>query len=132
MNDGFENRERARQLIDFSGLEYGMTDIDGITEYHDRIWVWCEIKMQGKALPVGQKLAMERFVDLCKAGGKKCLAIVADHDVIDPAQDVQMRDCAVREVFTTETRGWTKPKRALTVGDAQRVYIRYWETRIGA
>lgn len=132
MSEGIQCVDRARQLIDFSGMQYGMTDIDGITEYRDRIWVWCEVKLRGKPVPVGQLLAMERFVGVCKKGGKHCIAIIADHGVYDPAVNVCIKDCTVREVYSTETSRWVKPKRNLTVGEAQSIYINYWDSRMEA
>lgn len=128
----FQSRDRAKQLIDFSGLDYGMTDIDGITEYRDRIWVWCEVKWRGKPIPVGQKLAMERFVKVCQKAKKRCIAIIADHAIDDAGMDIPIKDCIVREVFTTERNGWRKPKRNLTVYEAQSIYIKYWDSRMGA
>lgn len=128
----FQSRNRAKQLIDFSGLDYGMTDIDGITEYQDKVWVWCEVKWRGKPIPIGQKLAMERFVNVCKKAGKHCVAIIADHVVDDTRIDIQIKDCIVREVYTSEKMEWRKPKKNLTVLEAQGIYIKYWDSRMGA
>lgn len=109
-----------------------MTDIDGITEYRDKIWVWCEVKWRGKPIPIGQKLAMERFVNVCKKAGKHCVAIIADHVVDDTRIDIPIKDCIVREVYTSERMEWRKPKKNLTVLEAQGIYIKYWDSRMGA
>ena len=57
--------DRARQLIDFSGLRYNKitpTDIDGFIEYHDEAIVFMEFKYGNAELPYGQKLALERLL----------------------------------------------------------------------
>ena len=40
------NRARARQIRDFSGLQIGTitpTDLDGLIEFHDECFIFCEI-----------------------------------------------------------------------------------------
>lgn len=61
-----ENRNRARQIIDFSGLQYGKitpTDIDGLIEYHDKAILLLEFKYADAEMPRGQKVALERMCD---------------------------------------------------------------------
>jgi hypothetical protein len=49
-------RERARQIIDFSGIRYDNitpTDIDGFFEKADKAFVFYEYKLEGCEMPHG-------------------------------------------------------------------------------
>lgn len=62
------NREHAQQLRDFSGLRFGKvtpTDIDGFLEFGNRLFVVIEGKYGGAQMPYGQRLALERLIDVC-------------------------------------------------------------------
>jgi hypothetical protein len=62
----FRNRDRAKQLIDFSGLRSGKkmpTDIDAFIDFGGRAFVFIEVKHGGADLPFGQRLALERLCD---------------------------------------------------------------------
>ena len=77
-----ENRERARQLRDFSGLRYGNitpTDIDALIEYKDVAYVIIETKFSNAELPTGQRLAIERLCDDLQ-NFKHTIAIVSRHN----------------------------------------------------
>ena len=97
-----QNRERSRQIIDFSSIRYDNitpTDSDGEIEYHDKAWVFIEIKYRDTGLPYGQRLAFERKVnDLCKAN-KQVICIVAEHYVDNPLEDIDAQKCIVREIY---------------------------------
>lgn len=97
-----QHRERARQIIDFSGIRYGNitpTDIDGFFEYHNRVFVFCEMKLTGAQLPDGQRMAIERLVDNLDYAGKHVVAFVCDHDVEETAQDVVAAETIVRTIY---------------------------------
>lgn len=85
------NRERARQIRDFSGMLYGSitpTDIDGLIEYRNKCYVLFEEKYKDAALPRGQELALERMCDdLGKI--KPALLIVANHEA-EPEKDIDV------------------------------------------
>ena len=74
-----QNRERARQIIDFSGLRYGNitpTDIDGCIEYQDKGVAFIEIKHRDSPMPKGQELALTRLVDNNSTAGKRAVLYV--------------------------------------------------------
>ena len=110
MKSEIQHRDRARQIIDFAGIRLGAkgmpTDCDGLIEWHDKAYVLFEIKHRGKGLPVGQKLALTRMCDDFARIGKPAVFIVADHDVDDPALDVDAAACRVREFYFR--RKWYK------------------------
>ena len=68
----YRNPERGRQLILFDGLQYGdmsPTDIDGILDGKNRIWLVFEAKLADAPMRRGQRLTLERLVqDAGKAG----------------------------------------------------------------
>lgn len=126
----FVNRARARQLICFDGMQYGTimpTDIDGAIEYHDKAAVFFELKYRDTPVPVGQKLALERFVKDIIASGRDAIAIVAEHSVTDPNDDVIVKDCNVREIY--HGRDWRPPHHKYTVGELVDAYLFFMEAK---
>lgn len=60
------NRQRASQLIDFSGLRFGNitpTNIDGFIDFWNRAFVILEYKRGDNDMPYGQRLALQRMAD---------------------------------------------------------------------
>ena len=123
----YENVRRGRQLLRFDGIQWGSitpTDIDSCTEFHDSVWVMCEVKMKNKDLPMGQRLLLERFVKDTTKAGKHSIAIVAEHDVDDPRKDVFLKkDCMVMEFYCTETGFWRAPRSPMSAEQMMSTYI---------
>jgi hypothetical protein len=89
------NRPRARQIKDFSSLRWGNitpTDIDCFVEFGGELFVVVEIKSKGKEMPYGQKLAFERLIDHIVG---ESILILAEHDVVDPDEDIDGALCHV-------------------------------------
>ena len=124
-----QNRDRARQLVSFEGMELGErmwpTDIDAVIELRGRAWVVFEVKHGRKQVPRGQRLALERFVRDAFKAGKLAVAAVVEHWVDDPSEDVRLADCNVREVFVGGERAWRSPNRRLTARELTDAYIGY-------
>jgi hypothetical protein len=79
------NSDRAKQLRDFTGLQYGKitpTDIDGFIDFGDKVFIFIETKLAGVDLPFGQRLALERLTDACAQAGKHTLAVIAVHQTL--------------------------------------------------
>lgn len=117
MRGKIQNRERARQIIDFSGLRFGNitpTDIDGMIEYQDKAFVYYEFKLQGANMPRGQELALERTVDSHIAAMKQAIAILVEHDVSDCERDIQAAKCLVSRFYLGKHHGWKNPKQKET------------------
>lgn len=90
------NREQAQQIRDFSGLKWGTitpTDIDGFFEINNEVFVFIEIKFEGRSMPYGQKLALQRLVDILQED-KNAILIVARHDE-KPENDIDTAECQV-------------------------------------
>lgn len=122
----FYNINRARQLISFDGMDWdgaSLTDIDFCLEFRDNIWVLGEVKGKDVNVPKGQKLLLNRFVNMARKSGKHAIAMVVEHHVWDYKEIVQLRDCQVREYLTTETGRWAMPRRPFYVEEMITQYI---------
>jgi hypothetical protein len=97
-----EYRERARQIIDFSGLRYGNitpTDVDGCIEYQNKCILFLEYKYDDAKMPRGQELAFERIVDDIQNGGKECALMVCSHNVQNCEKDIDAATAKVVRLY---------------------------------
>ncbi len=109
----FHSRERAKQLIDFSGLRFGklmLTDIDAIFDYKNKGWLIIEVKTKGERLSLGQKIAIERMTDEL-GRSKPALAMVVEHETSTDT-DVDLATCLVTSVRVNGA--WRKIKKQIT------------------
>lgn len=92
------------------------TDIDGVIELQDKLWIFFEIKGNGKEIPLGQRLFLERTVDaLNSIEGKRAVAYIADHNTVWH-EDIDAAACQVREMRVNGI--WRTPKRPVTLQEA--------------
>lgn len=110
------NQARASQLRDFSRLRYAgnitPTDVDCLIEFGDEAYVIVEAKSNGKPVPMGQRLALQRMIRDFMLRGKKAILIVATHEMpIDEAID--FANCKAQEYF--EGEHWARQKRGWAV-----------------
>ena len=126
----YEHPDRGKQLLRFDGMQFlgsiTPTDIDGLIEVRNQIIIFFEAKLQDKDVPFGQRLAIERLVKDAGRAGKHAIAIIGEHNIKDPSEDVFLKDLFVREVFTTESMRWRPPKRRLYAKEAADVYIEHY------
>lgn len=114
------NPERMKQVIEFTGLQYGTitpTDFDIVIELNDQAWIISEIKHGTKKLPYGQRLALQRAIQDFISTEKKAVAIVAEHYIDDVSQPIVAAECTVREFFPYNTLRWHQAKNNLTLKD---------------
>lgn len=100
------NRFRAKQLIDFGGLQFEQitpTDIDGLIEFRNIAYIIYEFKYADAEMPFGQRLAIERMVDAFQCAGKKAVAFLCKHYVQNPDEDVIAKDAIVEAVYMNHT-----------------------------
>lgn len=122
----FENRQRAKQLIDFSGITHNgcrPTDLDFLIEYKDMALVVGEFKYSGKDTNIGQTIMLERAVIDGIRNRKDVLAFVADHYVDNTEQDVVAKDAIVRRYMISDASGWHEPRRQYTVGEMVETWL---------
>ena len=126
-----QNVARAQQVNDFRNLVYGKitpTDLDGLIEYHNKAYVFVEIKYKNKDVPFGQRLAIERLVnDL--SGKKKCLAMICEHDTRNTNEHVDVASCKVRQVYFSDELYWREPTHNITIKEAIDSFINLIEQR---
>jgi hypothetical protein len=116
------DRDRARQVRDFSGMLYGTitpTDIDGLIEYRNKCYVLFEEKLGDAKLPRGQELALERICDDLGAI-KPTIFIVASHNT-EPDQDIDVANSQVVK-FRFRSR-WYPIKNKMTTKDLTTKFI---------
>lgn len=83
-NSKIKNRAKARQLIDFTGLEIGKccaTDLDCLIEYQNTLFIFIECKHVDNIIPTGQELAFRRLVDNLEIVGKYAYFIKVEHSI---------------------------------------------------
>lgn len=125
----YRNPDRGRQLILFDGLQYDNmtpTDLDGIMDGKNRVWLIFEAKLADAPMHRGQRLTLERLVQDAGKAGKHGIAIVAEHKVYDEKENIMLADCMVREIYTTEHRHWWSPGKPMTVKEMADLYIDYY------
>lgn len=79
-----EHPDRASQLVDLTGINYGNlspTDVDGFLEIKNKLFIFLEFKNKN-APPIryGQRTALERVVDALHQSGKVSLAVIGQHN----------------------------------------------------
>ena len=101
--------ERAKQIIDFSGLRYKSitpTDIDGTIDFRNKGFVFYEFKYENAEMPLGQRIALQRLADDCQNAGKEAVVFLCSHNVKDVRCVV---DAANAKVIETYYKGrWKK------------------------
>ena len=98
------NRNRARQILDFSNMLFDHkitpTDIDGLIEYRNRCFIFFEVKYKtddGIApLPFGQRLALERIIDNLS---KPAILFLATHTTKNSNEDINAAECIVERYY---------------------------------
>ena len=113
--------------MDFSGLALGdgiyPTDIDGLIEYHNSLYIIFEIKYLNPYVPGGQRVALERAADDFAKAGKSAVVFVATHDIQDPYADIDASMCVVQKYYRGGSGRWTSLNNTnLRLGTAIRAY----------
>lgn len=124
----FQHENRGRQLLRFDDFRYGNitpTDIDAVIDYKNYVWVFFEAKLKDKDVLFGQKLALERLIQNAFGSKKHGIAMIVEHDEEDATKDIILKNCMVREIYTTENMKWRPPNYDITAKDMSDAYINY-------
>jgi len=100
VKSSFNDRGKAKQLLDFSECvndgRKSLMDLDFLLEYENKFYILGESKLRGFKIPLGEEIALTRLVDdLSKV--KPAILIIVDHDVLNPAEDIFLKDSTVRK-----------------------------------
>ena len=120
------NRERAKQIVDFSGIRFENitpTDIDGLIEFHGKYWIWIELKHGDAEIPFGQRLAFERLADNLEKVGKPTIFIISSHEQDDPEKDIDCANSIVREYRSRNV--WHTPQKQITTIELIKKFLEY-------
>ena len=119
-------RDRAKQIADFSNMTFPSapgfsgsitpTDIDGVLEYHDKCFVFFELKYTGGEIGNGQRIALSRIVSSLN---KPAVLFLAYHNVYDCEKDIDVSRCIV---------SWHYSNRRGGINDTH-METKYYETR---
>lgn len=105
----------AEQIKDYSNLAFDTitpTDIDGIIDFGNKLWVIIELKFKGGKMPYGQKLCLERLCDIIEETGRKSMLIKAFHET-PPELPIDVGNLVIDEYRINRT--WRRPNSIITV-----------------
>lgn len=124
----FKNPERAKQLVDFSGLNVEGTsiypsDLDFILELWDVGYMFGEFKYKGKEVERGQDLYLTRIVRATEKADKFTISFVADHYISDTHEMIPADKCIVRKYMFSGIYTWLYPKEKTTVKELQDWFV---------
>ena len=108
------NEKLFKQGQDFSGLRWDNitpTDVDGLVDFQNNMWIIFQLKHRGNDMPYGQRLAYQRLTDdLGKI--KPCIFFLAEH--LQPAQEaINAKNAIVIEYRYAGQ--WIKTDKGLTL-----------------
>jgi hypothetical protein len=95
------NPRRAKQPKDYSGLCYGNitpSDLDGILEFKNKLFIFIEYKANGAPIQEGQKLCLARLANAIQSQKITAVSIIADH-YGHIGEDIDCANAEVREFF---------------------------------
>src|SRR5690606_35929900 len=80
--------------------------------YHDRVFIFAELKLRDTPVKEGQRKAFQRVVDRIASTGAVAVFVIAEHEIDEPKEDVPSDRCRVREMYRDgawhpPTREWT-------------------------
>ena len=107
--------DRFNQPLLFEGMVFNKiypTDIDAITEYHNRLFIIMEVKGEGVPLCFGQITALTRMIDALQDANKEAILFICRHQVKDISQPIILKDTIVSEVYWKRQWYKIKPKTA--------------------
>lgn len=113
------NRNSVKQLIDFSGLEWGSihpTDIDATLEFRNKLFIIIEAKLRGKKMGDGQKYLIQNICNsIHRPNLKYCYGFLVDHDVADTSKPIMLVNCTVREIYMPKSGNWVTQTEQKTI-----------------
>lgn len=100
----YKNLKRGRQLIRFDGCDIPgtnitPTDIDAVYEYHDKAYLFIEVKCIGVDITKGQETFLKRITFDTAKQGKKTIGLLVEHNVINTDEDVWLTECIIKKIY---------------------------------
>ena len=112
-----KNPEAIKQIIDFSDLECGATDIDGLIESTRKSTVIIlEYKYENAKLPKGQKIALTEITKALKKTYRKAYVLLCSHHVGIAQLPIAAGAAVVTAYYDgNENENWVKLEEQTTV-----------------
>ena len=111
------NQAYRNQEIDYSGCRIGKctpSDIDGITEYNNKLFVAFELKYGAATMGHGQETMLTRLA----AGHTKPFFILLIHHQTPATESIDVGNCLVTSFYSNQNKKWNVTKKNITVKEA--------------
>lgn len=95
-----KDRKMMNQITDFTGVSNGRihpSDIDAVMEFDNKVLILIEVKKNFVAIPMGQKILLERISSSWHTP-EKSIVIKVEHDK-PLSEDIVLKDCKVTRTF---------------------------------
>ena len=126
-----QNRDRKKQIIDFSQLRYESitpTDLDGFIEYRNKLFVLYEYKYKKeRSMSKGQYKALVRLIDAVQRGGLDAALFLVKHDQENPEKDIDGANSIVDRYYYKGKWNYNVNRTAKQVTDS---FMKYVENKL--
>tara|TARA_R100000234_G_C4951346_1_gene157488 strand:+ start:321 stop:713 length:393 start_codon:yes stop_codon:yes gene_type:complete len=113
MKSLIKNRNRVKQVIDFTGVQNKKmhpSDIDAVLEFNDEALILMEVKYKFHKIPIGQKLLLQRIAD---RWGDKAIVLKIEHSFNNDKINIPLDKCEVTQIYYNNK--WTVIERTNVV-----------------
>ena len=103
MKSLIKNRDRVKQVIDFTGVQNKKmhpSDIDAVLEFNNEALILMEVKYQYHKIPIGQRLLLERIAD---RWGDKSIVLKIEHTFNNDKLNIPLEKCFVTRIYYKKT-----------------------------
>ena len=100
MNNLIRNRNKVKQVIDFTGVQNGKlhpSDIDAVLEFDNEVLILMEVKYKFNKIPTGQRLLLERICDSWHT--KKSAVLKIEHEFDNDKINIPLDKCKVTALY---------------------------------
>lgn len=100
MSSLIRNRNKVKQVIDFTGVQNGKlhpSDIDAVLEFDNEVLILMEVKYKFNKIPTGQRLLLERICDSWHT--EKSAVLKIEHEFNDENLDIPLDKCKVTALY---------------------------------
>ena len=118
--------DRFKQPLLFEGMNIGKmypTDIDAMTEYHDRLFIFIEVKYENTPTNYGQLTALKRMANALQETGRDAFVFICRHNVQDRSNPVMLKDTVVTDAYFKGI--WYDPDSEITAGEVWRTVMEW-------
>ena len=113
-----DHADRFKQPLLFEDMTIGKmypTDIDAMTEYHDRLFIFMEVKYADTQASYGQITALERMANALQETDRDLIVFICRHEIEDRTKPVLLKDTVVTDAYFKHT--WYVSDGQLTMGE---------------